>query len=409
MERWIRFALGDLRRNWKKVLVSASAFILGIALMAALLVLASGAAAVGLGKPETPQDESGATIVLNSRSYATLFEQIMDENELKEIGEMQGVGTITPYAYLPITYLTSDLSNPDIRTLRSLEMVLTDSVRSLAMAAGRAPAAQGEIVLSVHPDRLPPHLRGIKLGDVVRFHTADTFIGPGSLPATRSIDGREFTVTGFFEGGSEWGSEALAALAMREPEIPVNRIAVQFSRTQDARAAYHKLADRYRKMPLYIFSSALVMDERSAMKKRQWASFLLLVSAGATAIGSVTLVNSFLHLSLARRREIGIMRCVGASRRQILGLFLFEHLALVIVFFLIGLMSGVLLGGGINTLIFRRYSLVPSYGLYAMFPITWDVLAYPALVALTIGFVASMIPSIKVSRVAPVEVLRHEE
>lgn len=401
MERWIRFALRDLKRNWKKVLISGSAFILGITLMTALLVLASGASAVGLKKPEKPQDKPETKIVLNSKCYATLFEQIMDENELKEIGRMQGVDTIKSYTYLRRTYLTKNLSNPDIRTLKAMVMMLTDSVQEMQIKEGRAPATRDEIILPLSLNRLPLQLRGVKLGDVVRFHTSDTFIGCGSPPATRSLDGRGFTVTGF--------SEVDTALAMRDPDIPFNKIIIQFSGNQDARAAYHKLATRYKKMPLYILSTALVMDEKSAVKKRQWSSFLLLVSAGATAIGSVTLVNSFLYFSLIRRREIGIMRSVGASKRQILGLFLFEHFVLVTFFFLIGLTIGVLLGGGINTLIFRRYSLVPSYGLYAMFPITWDVLAYPALVALTIGFIASMIPSIKASRITPVEVLRYEE
>jgi ABC-type antimicrobial peptide transport system permease subunit len=402
MERWVGFALKDLRRNLRRLLVSATAFILGIALMTTLLIVAAGGTGVGLAELTGAPNASGAELVLRRTTYPLLFQQIFGQDELEEMGRMRGVRWIIPFTELP-AFFVWNLTSPATPIPR---FVLTDSFQDLEMVSGRLPMTVNEIVVSTSISSVAPHLAGIKVGDVVSFQATNRW---GESVEGRPIDGQEFTVTGLCNQPVSQVFEYAIAFGWRNPYIPISSILVAFSNQEDLVAAYRELATRYDDMPVF-FDSDLVRQEKSVEMRRRWSFFLVLVSGAATAIGSVTLVNGFQYLSFVRRREIGIMRSVGATRRQILVLF-FEHLAAVILFFIIGLVVGMLVGGGANTLIFRRYApeYLYSHGLYAMFPLTWDALVYPALIALAIGLVASMIPSIRASRMEPVEVLRHGE
>ncbi len=403
MERWVGFALRDMRRNLRRLLVSATAFILGIALMTALLIVAAGGTGFGLAELTGAPNASGVELVLRPAPYPVLFQQIFSQDELEKVGRMRGVRWITPFTELPAFFVWNQTS-PATPIPR---FILTDSFRDLEVVSGRLPITANEIVVSTSISSFAPYLAGIKVGDVVCFQATNRW---GESVEGRPIDGEEFTVTGLFRPPVSQVFKYAIAFGRRNPHIPISSILVAFSNPEDLVAAYRELAARYDGMPVF-FDSELVRHEESVEMRRRWSFFLVLVSGAATAIGSVTLVNGFQYLSLVRRREIGIMRSVGATRRQILALFLFEHLSAVIVFLIIGVVVGMALGGGANTLIFRRYApqFWYSRGLYAMFPITWGTLAYPALIALAIGLVASMIPSIKASGIAPVEVLRHEE
>jgi putative ABC transport system permease protein len=97
-----------------------------------------------------------------------------------------------------------------------------------------------------------------------------------------------------------------------------------------------------------------------------------------------------------RTREIGVRRALGATRSDILGQFIIESL-------IISLLGGIL-GIGIG------YGLAYMIGNYS----GWEVIV-PALALIVstgvsglVGFLSGLYPSIKASRLDPIEALRTE-
>jgi putative ABC transport system permease protein len=127
----------------------------------------------------------------------------------------------------------------------------------------------------------------------------------------------------------------------------------------------------------------------------------------ALFIGMFIIYNSFAIAVTQRRSEIGILRALGATRRQIRTLFLVESAATGLVGSLGGLAFGVLIAHGIAASIGHLISDVYGVAQHAE-----DVTAPPALLAasLLIGIVtsivAAVIPARQAAKVDPVQALQ---
>ena len=129
---------------------------------------------------------------------------------------------------------------------------------------------------------------------------------------------------------------------------------------------------------------------------------LLVFAAVSLFVGSFVIWNTFNVVVAQRRREVALLRAVGATRRQVLGGMMVEAAAIGIVASGIGLVSGVGLAVGIRALLKLTGIEVPATSA-AVEPRT-------VLVALAVGLlvtvVAAVAPAWTASRVAPMEALR---
>jgi putative ABC transport system permease protein len=131
---------------------------------------------------------------------------------------------------------------------------------------------------------------------------------------------------------------------------------------------------------------------------------IVLLAFGAVAIlvGALTIVNS-LSITLAQRtRELGLLRLVGASRRQVLGAVLGEALVMGVLGSLAGLAVGYLLALGLQSLFEGMgLDLPQSEMVFA----TGTVVA-GMLVGTLVTLVAGLVPAVRATRVPPVIALR---
>lgn len=97
-----------------------------------------------------------------------------------------------------------------------------------------------------------------------------------------------------------------------------------------------------------------------------------------------------------RTREIGIMKAIGARKRDIVQLFLFESLILGVI----GATVGVLVGLGFG------YLAVSVAGWPMSYPLNWIGIA--VLVGIVVGIVSGIYPAWRAAKVDPIEALRHE-
>ncbi|MEA1985412.1 MAG: ABC transporter permease [Euryarchaeota archaeon] len=129
--------------------------------------------------------------------------------------------------------------------------------------------------------------------------------------------------------------------------------------------------------------------------------FLMGIGSISLLVAGVSILNVMLMSTMERTKEIGVMKAVGASRNDILWMFLLEALFLGVAASLIG---GVLsFGGGflVNYLILDdvSYLLAPSNLLYIISGIAFGIIT---------SLVGGMYPAWKASQMRPLDALRYE-
>lgn len=133
-------------------------------------------------------------------------------------------------------------------------------------------------------------------------------------------------------------------------------------------------------------------------------SILTILTAVVAGLGSISLfvggVGIFTIMSIAvneRIKEIGLLRALGASRKQVTVLFLFEAAVLSALGGIVGMLSGF----GIAWLL---HIFIPALPV----SIEWNYVILAEAIAIVTGMVAGLVPARRASRMEPVDALRNE-
>lgn len=118
------------------------------------------------------------------------------------------------------------------------------------------------------------------------------------------------------------------------------------------------------------------------------------ISLFVGAIGIITIMTISVN---ERTTEIGLLRALGSTRKQVLSLFLGE----AIVLSALGGISGLTLGIGIAQLLHLALPALPVHT-----PINFVILA--EVLAISIGLIAGVLPARRAAQLDPVEALRDE-
>ena len=129
---------------------------------------------------------------------------------------------------------------------------------------------------------------------------------------------------------------------------------------------------------------------------------LLLFGLVSLLVSALVIYNTFTILIAQRMREMALLRCVGATRRQIFNGVLAESVVVGIVGSLLGLVVGAGLGGGALVLINWLGADMPSEGL-AFAPRTAVI---GMVVGVLVTVVSALLPARAATRVAPIAALR---
>lgn len=131
-------------------------------------------------------------------------------------------------------------------------------------------------------------------------------------------------------------------------------------------------------------------------------SVLNVLTFAVGALGGISLlvggIGIFTIMTIAvreRTSEIGLLRAIGARRRQVLALFLGEATLLAAV----GGLSGLLLGLGIAGLLTLALPALPIH-------VTWTYVLLAEFIAIGVGLLAGVWPARHAARLDPVEALR---
>ncbi|QSG06181.1 ABC transporter permease [Halapricum desulfuricans] len=125
-------------------------------------------------------------------------------------------------------------------------------------------------------------------------------------------------------------------------------------------------------------------------------NFIVGIAGISLLVGSIGIANIMLVSVTERTREIGIMKAVGAQRRDILGLFIVEAIILGVLGAILGTALGLLAG----------YAVAGYIGIPWVLPVQWTVIAI--VVGIAVGVLAGLYPAWSASRTDPIDALRYE-
>lgn len=127
------------------------------------------------------------------------------------------------------------------------------------------------------------------------------------------------------------------------------------------------------------------------------------IRMGAIAIAIITLIGAAIGLMnimlvsvTERTREIGIIKALGATRKNVLIQFLVEAIIISLMGGLLGIILGVLMGFGVSALMGGSFQM----------PWLWIGMAF--LTCSAVGLFSGLYPALKASKQDPIEALRHE-
>jgi putative ABC transport system permease protein len=123
--------------------------------------------------------------------------------------------------------------------------------------------------------------------------------------------------------------------------------------------------------------------------------FLLAIAAVSAFVGGIGISNTMFMSVLERRREIGVLKAIGATRNTILIIFVIESA-------LIGA------GGGLLGLALGYLALlaVGSFGVPYILGI--PQISFAFFFSVGVGVISGLIPALNASKVPAVEALRYE-
>lgn len=113
-------------------------------------------------------------------------------------------------------------------------------------------------------------------------------------------------------------------------------------------------------------------------------------------VGGIGIMNIMLVTVTERTREIGLLKAIGAKRRDILMQFLVEAVVLTVVGGIIGILLGIIAG------------FVASQVIAVSFTLPLMPIIAAGIVSIFVGLIFGMYPAQRAAKMGPIEALRYE-
>ncbi|MGD0271204.1 MAG: FtsX-like permease family protein [Candidatus Sulfotelmatobacter sp.] len=167
-----------------------------------------------------------------------------------------------------------------------------------------------------------------------------------------------------------------------------------------------KVEDAVKKMGFNTFS---ILDASKSIQQffKVLDVFLGIFGSLALAVAFIGIVNTLVMAILERRREIGIMKAIGASDGDIRKLFFAEAGAMGLLGGIVGVALGWAIGQVINvgTNIYLKSQSFPAEHFWS---VPWWLVAFALAFSFFVSLAAGLYPARRAARLDPVQALRYE-
>jgi putative ABC transport system permease protein len=149
-----------------------------------------------------------------------------------------------------------------------------------------------------------------------------------------------------------------------------------------------------------------VVDTRKTMETifsafGQITTFVSAIGGISMLVAGVSILNIMMMSVTERIKEIGIMRSIGAQRKEVMSMFIYEALILGVVGSLIGGIMSLLGGYAISSVMLQttKYLFAPSSMIHIIYGMSFGIV---------ISLICGIYPAWRAANLNPIDALRHE-
>ena len=262
------------------------------------------------------------------------------------------------------------------------------------LVAGHAPQAPDEVVIdkqSANDGHLavgdtttvlvsgPP--QRVRIVGIAGFGTADSPAGASIVLFTTPVAQRLVAAPGKF---STINFVAAPGVSQQQLVSNLSRVLPSGTEALTGAALIKETQDNFQKA-LSIFSK-----------------FLLIFAVVAVLVGGFIILNTFAITVAQRTRENGLLRALGASRRQVLWWVIIEAVAVGVIAALIGLAAGVAVAAGLKALLSAFGLSLPAGSLV----VNARTVVASLVIGIGVTLIAAISPARKAAKVPPVAAMQ---
>ncbi len=317
-----------------------------------------------------------------------------DASVLPEVKKVDGVRVATGQIFTVGSFFDED--NEQIGTKFAPKFITSNlpaSLETQTYEEGHKPRNGRQATL----DQSAADEAGLGIGDTLKLASVERV--------------RAYRIVGLTKlGGASWGGASIAGLTLPEAQRITDKrgqfdqllVAAEPGVTEEElkRRIVRRVAD-----PALLVETAQENVERNSDQIHDDLGFLriaLLVFAFvALFVGAFLIFNTFSITVAQRIREFGMLRTLGASRRQILGSVVAEALVIGVLGALLGLLGGYAIALGLNGLFVALGIDLPTTALVTK----TRTIVVSLLIGIGVTLISSFVPALRSTRVPPIAAL----
>ncbi|WP_175409526.1 ABC transporter permease [Streptomyces sp. TRM64462] len=366
-----RMAERNALRNPRRTGATGAALMIGLALVAGMSVVGSSMVASATDELDR---SVGADFIVRSAGGQPVVPQARAAME-----KSPGLAHVTALTLADATVTAPDGTREKTR-LQAADPTYVQDIRRETVA-GDLHAAYGTNAMSVGDAYAAKH--GVKVGDTLTVAFRHGRTAQLKVAAITSDDSS-------VDKGAKY-----TALATVEQYVPADRVPAPLLLLAQARdgeeaAAYAALKDALGKYPQYSVRDQTDYKEELQSQVGQLLNIVYGLLALAIIVAVLGVVNTLALSVVERTREIGLLRAVGLSRRQLRRMIRLESVVIALFGALLGLALGLVWGTAAQKLLVLEGLTV----LDVPWPTILTVFAGSALV----GLLAALVPAFRAGR-----------
>ncbi|MFF8944224.1 ABC transporter permease [Streptomyces sp. NPDC014864] len=365
-----RMAERNALRNPRRTGATGAALMIGLALVACLSVVGSSMVASATDELDR---SVGADFIVRGQQ-----QRIVPQAE-KAMQDTPGLAHVTRYKTIDATLTSPDGRVDDHGVTAADPSYAEDLLRTTT--AGSLAAAYGDDAMSVGSDYAKKH--GVHVGDTLTVAFKGGRTAKLKVAAVTSDDAA-------IDKGARYLSIATMQKYVPKDRIPPNQI--MFAKARDGREkqAYAALKSAMKPYPQYQVRDQTDYKQELKDQVGQLLNMVYGLLALAIVVAVLGVVNTLALSVVERTREIGLLRAIGLSRRQLRRMIRLES----VVIALFGALLGLGLGMGWGATAQKLLALEGLKVLDIPWPTITGVFAGSALV----GLLAALIPAFRAGR-----------
>ncbi|SHI20118.1 ABC transporter permease [Streptomyces sp. 3214.6] len=367
-----RMAERNALRNPRRTGATGAALMIGLALVACLSVV--GSSMVASATQELDRTV-GTDFIIQSDSG-----QRMTSQAVQAVKSTPGLTRVTEYKTTEADYTT-----PDGKTLKNTDITAADptyvSDLRKTTVAGNLKDAYLPDSMSVHEKFAEAH--GIHIGSKIDVAFKD---GASAHLTVRAITSSDDVV----DQGAKYTSIATLAKYVPADKMPLDQLVFATAKEGQQDAAYTALKTALHDYPQYTVRDQTDYKQELKDQIGQLLNLIYGLLALAIIVAVLGVVNTLALSVVERTREIGLMRAIGLSRRQLRRMIRMESVVIALFGALLGLGLG--MGWGATA-----QQLLALQGLDVL-DIPWPTIIGVFIGSAFVGLFAALIPAFRAGR-----------